>query len=166
MISNGMIRSKAPIGTIARCEPLVVVVKGKSLFGNAAETNARTTENLSSPGSSHPMNTRSRSSAEDRERVFMGWLEPGDDKFSVVRAFVSAALPKRLFPFTTTTNGSHRAMVPIGAFERIMPLDIMPTFLLRALVVSDLETAEQLGCLELHEEDLSICSFASPRARE
>ena len=63
---------------------------------------------------------------------------------------------------TTTTNGSHRAMVPIGMFERVMPLDIMPTFLLRSLLVSDIERSEELGCLELHEEDLALCSFVSP----
>ncbi len=99
---------------------------------------------------------------EDRERVFFGWLAPGEDKFSVVRAFVSALLPDRKYNFTTTTNGSHRAMVPIGTFERLMPLDIMPTFLLRSLLAKDLEQAERLGCLELHEEDLALCSFASP----
>ena len=43
-----------------------------------------------------------------------------------------------------------------------MPLDIMPTFLLRALIVDDLERAEALGCLELHEEDLGLCTFVSP----
>ena len=63
---------------------------------------------------------------------------------------------------TTTTNGSHRAMVPIGVFERVMPLDVMPTFLLRSLLVGDVERAEELGCLELHEEDLALCSFVSP----
>ena len=99
---------------------------------------------------------------EDRERIFFGWMSPGQDKFSTVRAFVSSLLPKRKFPMTTTTHGSHRAMVPIGVFERLMPLDIMPTFLLRSLLVGDLEQAEKLGCLELHEEDLALCSFASP----
>ena len=64
--------------------------------------------------------------------------------------------------FTTTTHGSHRAMVPIGMFERVMPLDMMPTFLLRALEADDLERAEQLGCLELDEEDLALCTFVSP----
>jgi Na+-transporting NADH:ubiquinone oxidoreductase subunit A len=62
---------------------------------------------------------------------------------------------------TTTTHGSHRAMVPIGSFERVMPLDIMPTFLLRALDVDDVENAEALGCLELGEEDLALCSFVA-----
>jgi Na+-transporting NADH:ubiquinone oxidoreductase subunit A len=53
-------------------------------------------------------------------------------------------------------------MVPIGSFEWVMPLDIMPTFLLRALLMGDLERAEALGCLELDEEDLALCSFVSP----
>ena len=53
-------------------------------------------------------------------------------------------------------------MVPIGMYERVMPLDILPTFLLRALIVGDLEEAEQLGCLELDEEDLALCTFVCP----
>ena len=53
-------------------------------------------------------------------------------------------------------------MVPIGLYERIFPLDILPTFLLRALLVGDLEKAEELGCLELDEEDLALCSFVCP----
>ena len=102
--------------------------------------------------------------AEDRERVFLGWLKPGGDKFSSIRAFAASWLggATKRFAMTTSTHGSHRAMVPIGMFERVMPLDILPTFLLRALLVGDLERAEQLGCLELIEEDLSLCSFVSP----
>ena len=53
-------------------------------------------------------------------------------------------------------------MVPIGMYERIMPLDLLPTFLLRSLVVGDIEKAEELGCLELAEEDLALCSFVCP----
>ena len=102
--------------------------------------------------------------AEDRERVFLGWLSPGFGKFSTIRAFASGllGLNKSKRDFTTTTNGSHRAMVPIGMFERVMPLDIMPTFLLRALSAGDLERAESLGCLELDEEDLALCTFVAP----
>lgn len=100
---------------------------------------------------------------EDRERVFLGWLRPGMDKFSVTRAFTAGLLgKKRGFDFTTTTHGSHRAMVPIGVFEKVMPLDIMPTFLLRALAVDDIDRCEALGCLELDEEDLSLCNFVAP----
>ena len=99
---------------------------------------------------------------ENREREFLGWLKPGGDIFSTTRAFVSALTPQKQYDFSTTTNGSHRAMVPIGMFEKVMPLDVMPTFLLRALVVDDVERAEALGALELVEEDLSLCSFVSP----
>ena len=70
--------------------------------------------------------------------------------------------PSKEYDFNTTTNGSHRAMVPIGMFEKVMPLDIMPTFLLRSLVVDDVGQAEKLGALELVEEDLALCSFVSP----
>ena len=100
--------------------------------------------------------------AEDRERKFLGWLSPGTNIYSTIGTFLSRWMPGKTFDFTTTTNGSHRAMVPIGMFERVMPLDIMPTFLLRSLLVGDVERAEELGCLELHEEDLALCSFLSP----
>jgi len=97
--------------------------------------------------------------AEDREQRFLGWVMPGADTYSTSRVYLSALMPGKKFGLTTTTNGSHRAMVPIGAFERVMPLDIMPTYLLRALVMDDLENAEALGCMELDEEDLALCSF-------
>ena len=100
--------------------------------------------------------------AEDRERVFLGWLGPGLKHFSTIGAYASKWLPKKEYALTTSTNGSHRAMVPIGMYERLMPLDVMPTFLLRSLLMNDLENAEKLGCLELHEEDLGLCSFVSP----
>lgn len=103
---------------------------------------------------------------EGRDRVFFGWLRPGFDQYSIVRAFAARWFgggdKKSNYEFTTDTNGSHRAMVPIGMFEKVMPLDIMPTFLLRSLVKDDIERAEQLGCLELDEEDLALCSFVSP----
>ncbi len=57
-------------------------------------------------------------------------------------------------------------MVPIGMYERVMPLDILPTFLLRSLLVGDVEKAEELGCLELDEEDLALCSFVCPGKME
>ncbi|CAG0909109.1 unnamed protein product, partial [Cyprideis torosa] len=63
------------------------------------------------------------------------------------------------YPMTTTQNGSHRAMVPLGTYEEVVPLDILPTQLLRALLVRDTDTAQQLGALELDEEDLSLCTF-------
>ena len=63
---------------------------------------------------------------------------------------------------TTDTNGSRRALMSIGTYERVMPMDIIATYLLRSLVVGDTEQAEALGALELDEEDLALCTFVCP----
>ena len=99
---------------------------------------------------------------EAGEREFLGWQGPGFQKFSIRRIFASAMTPGRPFSFTTTTGGSARSMVPIGMYEEVMPLDIIPTFLLRALATHDTEAAQQLGALELDEEDLALCTFVDP----
>jgi len=99
---------------------------------------------------------------EDREREFIGWLKPGGNKYSTTWAYLGGILAGKRFNFTTTTHGEHREMVPIGMYERVMPLDVMPTFLLRALLTRDLERAEKLGALELAPEDLGLCSFVCP----
>ncbi len=96
---------------------------------------------------------------EGRERQFLGWMMPGFDKFSVAKLFASSLFPGKKMPFTTAVNGSIRAMIPFGFYEDVMPMEIMPTFLLRAMMAGNIEKAEQLGCLELDEEDLALCTF-------
>ncbi|SCA57480.1 Na(+)-translocating NADH-quinone reductase subunit A [Candidatus Terasakiella magnetica] len=96
---------------------------------------------------------------EGRDREILGWLIPKFDKFSFARVNLSALTPSRLFNLTTNRNGSYRAMVPIGTYEAVVPLDVLPTQLLRALLVMDTDSAQALGALELDEEDLSLCSF-------
>ena len=103
---------------------------------------------------------------EERARTFLGWLTPGANSYSTVNTFVSKLVPGKKFGLGSSTNGSDRAMVPIGMYERVMPMDIMPTFLLRALLVNDIEGAQQLGCLELDEEDLALCTFVCPSKAE
>lgn len=98
---------------------------------------------------------------EGRERPMLHYLRPGADRFSVMPIYITKLMSK-LFDFTTSTNGSERAMVPVGAYERIMPLDVLPTQLLRALIVEDMESAIALGALEMDEEDLALCSFVCP----
>lgn len=99
---------------------------------------------------------------EGRERGFLEYVWPGKEKHSVANTFLSKLTPGKLMAFTTTTNGSPRGMVPIGSYEEVMPLDILPTQLLRSLIVGDTEVAQQLGCLELDEEDLALCTYACP----
>lgn len=99
---------------------------------------------------------------EGDEREFLGWQKPGFDKFSTTKVYASAMLPNQKYAFTTTTGGSERAMVPLGTYEKVMPLDILPTQLLRALIVRDTDQAQDLGVLELEEEDLALCTFVCP----
>lgn len=99
---------------------------------------------------------------EGREKKLFGWLAPGANMHSVTRAYLSHLNPKRLFNMTTSTNGSDRSMVPIGNYERIMPLDILPTLLLRDILSGDTDSAQSLGCLELDEEDLALCTYVCP----
>ncbi len=96
---------------------------------------------------------------EDRSREFLAWMLPGGDRYSQTRAYAGSVLHHGKFSLTTTQNGSPRAMVSTGAFESIMPLDILATPLLKALLVEDTDRAQELGCLELAEEDLALCSF-------
>ncbi|MDP6967654.1 MAG: Na(+)-translocating NADH-quinone reductase subunit A [Gammaproteobacteria bacterium] len=97
---------------------------------------------------------------EGKKREFFGWLTAGSNKHSLLNIYLSALKRSKKISFTTTTNGSARAMVPVGVFEDVMPLDILPTQLLRALVVGDIVAAQELGCLELEEADLALCTYA------
>jgi len=99
---------------------------------------------------------------EGREKELFGWVMPGKDKFSITRTTVGHFLKRKLFNFSTDTNGGERAMVPIGNYERVMPLDILPTILLRDLLAGDTDSAQALGCLELDEEDLALCTYVCP----
>ena len=99
---------------------------------------------------------------EDHERKLFGYIMPGMNKHSVFPTYISKWLGEKALRFTTTTNGSPRGMVPIGTYEEVMPLDILPTQLLRSLLVGDVENAISLGCLELDEDDVALCTYACP----
>ncbi|MDE0763082.1 MAG: Na(+)-translocating NADH-quinone reductase subunit A [Cellvibrionales bacterium] len=95
---------------------------------------------------------------EGRERHFLHYLRAGAESHSALPIFVSA-MSKKLQAMTSSTNGSERAMVPVGAYEAVTPLDILPTQLLRSLIVGDTEMAQKLGCLELDEEDVGLYTY-------
>jgi Na+-transporting NADH:ubiquinone oxidoreductase subunit A len=99
---------------------------------------------------------------EGRQREFMGWLSPGVNKHSNLGIYVSSFFGRKPLAMNTNTNGSERAMVPVGSYETVVPLDVLPTQLLRSLIVGDTDMAQALGCLELEEEDLALCSYVCP----
>jgi Na+-transporting NADH:ubiquinone oxidoreductase subunit A len=101
---------------------------------------------------------------EGRDRELFGWIVAGKDKYSAMNIYTSSKDRKdnRLFPLTTDKNGSNRAIVPVGVYETVMPLDILSTPLLKALVIGDTDQAQLLGGLELIEEDVSLFTFVDP----
>ncbi len=103
---------------------------------------------------------------QDMTRDLFGWLSPGPKKYSAFNVFLSALNRSKTYDFGTLQNGSPRAMVPLGHYESVMPMDILPTQMLRALIVGDTDSAQALGCLEMDEEDLALCSFICPSKNE
>ncbi|MBN1302488.1 MAG: Na(+)-translocating NADH-quinone reductase subunit A [Melioribacteraceae bacterium] len=100
--------------------------------------------------------------AENRERKFLGWLNPAGEIYSLKNIVFSKLIPNKKYSFSTALHGGKRAIVPSGSFEEVMPMDILPTYLVRALAVNDVEEAEKLGALELDEEDMSLLTFSCP----
>ena len=95
---------------------------------------------------------------EGREREFLHYLRPGINKHSALPLF-AGGLKKKLFNMTSSTNGSERAMVPVGGYENVTALDLLPVQLLRSLIVGDTEMAQKLGCLELDEDDVGLYTY-------
>jgi Na+-transporting NADH:ubiquinone oxidoreductase subunit A len=103
---------------------------------------------------------------EAGEREMFGYIAPGAEKFSVTNTVLGAFRRAHRFALSTSTNGSPRAMVPIGSYERVMPFDMLPTFLLRALIIRDDQRAVELGALELDEDDIALCTYVCPGKTE
>ena len=102
------------------------------------------------------------SEPNSKDREFMNWLTPGPRKFSKIPLFLSSLFPKKIFKFKALMNGSDRPIVPIGVYEEVLPLNMLPAMLLRNVVLMDTEKIQDLGGLELDEEDLSLCSYVCP----
>ena len=94
------------------------------------------------------------------KRSFMGWISPGFSKYSLSNAFLSKLLPYKSQELTTSMNGSKRAIIPIGVIEKVMPLNILPTMLIKSIIAGDIDNMEQLGIYECDPEDFALCSFA------
>ena len=100
--------------------------------------------------------------SDDIKREFIGMLNPGSSssRYSLTPVFLSFS--KILFPFTTSQNGNHRAVVPMNSWERVLPMDILPNELYRSILAEDIEEMENLGLIECDDEDFALCSFACP----
>ena len=97
---------------------------------------------------------------EDTKQRVLGWVNPSVNNYSFNNVHLSSLLARgKKFAFGSNLRGGRRAMVPIGSYERVIPLDVLPTQLLRALLTVDTDLSQKLGALELDEEDLALCTF-------
>jgi len=99
---------------------------------------------------------------EARGKKFLGWLALGFSLESVSASFISRFLPRRRFSIDSNRNGSVRAFVATGIYERLLPMDILPSFLLKSILAGDIEEMEKLGILEVTPEDFALCEYACP----
>ena len=93
---------------------------------------------------------------------FFGWIKPGINKFSFYKTFVSGLLPKKEYRLDTNFHGGERAFVMTGKYEQVVPMDIYPMQLLKAILAEDIDMMESLGIYEIAEEDFALCEYICP----
>lgn len=91
-----------------------------------------------------------------------GWAAPGAGKFSFYKTFLSSLLPQETYNFDTNLHGSERAFVVTGQYEKVLPMDIYPMQLFKAILAEDIDLMENLGIYEIAEEDVALCEFICP----
>jgi Na+-transporting NADH:ubiquinone oxidoreductase subunit A len=96
---------------------------------------------------------------EGDQPEFLGWALPGFGKLSLSRTYFSWLAPNRKYNLDTNTHGEERPFVMTGQYEQVLPMDIMPVYLLKAILAKDIERMEQLGIYEVAEEDFALCEF-------
>ena len=96
---------------------------------------------------------------EGDQPEFLGWLLPGFNKLSLSRTYFSWLMPKRVYNLDTNMHGEERPFVMTGQYDKVLPMNIYPVFLLKAIMARDVERMEQLGIYEVAEEDFALCEF-------
>ena len=96
---------------------------------------------------------------EGKEQEFLGWILPGTHKFSASKTFLSWLTPSKKFTLNANMHGEERAYVMTGEYEKVLPMDIYPTQLIKACMIEDIELMENLGIYEVSPDDLALCEF-------
>jgi Na+-transporting NADH:ubiquinone oxidoreductase subunit A len=92
----------------------------------------------------------------------LGWVAPNPDKFSISRTFFSFLLPKKKYRHTTNIRSGERPFVVTGLYEQVLPMDILPMQLVKAIMINDIDQMEQLGIYEVAPEDFALCEYVCP----
>lgn len=99
---------------------------------------------------------------EGNHYEFMGWFMPRFSKLSVSKTYFSWLFPGKRYNLDTNLNGGERPFVVTGLYEKYLPMDIYPTYLIKAILAEDIDKMENLGIYEVIEEDLALCEFVDP----
>ena len=99
---------------------------------------------------------------EGNKYEMLGWMMPRLNKFSVSHSYFSWLMPNKKYDLDTNLNGGVRAFVVTGLYDKYLPMDIYPMYLLKAILAGDIEKMENLGLYEVIEEDFALCEFVDP----
>ena len=99
---------------------------------------------------------------EGDQYEFFGWIKPGADKFSFSKTYLSKLFPRKSYDLDTNLHGGERAFVMTGQYEKVVPMDIYPMQLLKAILAEDIDMMENLGIYEIAEDDFALCEFICP----
>lgn len=96
---------------------------------------------------------------EGNTHEFLGWALPGFGKFSMSRSYFSWLCRKKQYRLDANMHGGHRAIVISGQYDKVLPMDVLPEQLFKAILTDDIDKMEQLGIYEVVEEDVALCEF-------
>jgi Na+-transporting NADH:ubiquinone oxidoreductase subunit A len=96
---------------------------------------------------------------EGDKHEFLGWLLPGFNKLSLSRTFFSWLNKDKVYDLDTNMHGEERNFVMSGEYEKVVPMNLLPVYLLKSIMARDIDRMEQLGIYEVIEEDLALCEF-------
>jgi len=103
---------------------------------------------------------------ENTDRACIGWLRPGLRNYSVTNLFLSRLMNNRGARLDTRMHGSPRVIIPFGNIESVLPMNILPTFLIKMIIARDIDEMEKLGIYECDPEDFALCSFVDASKME
>ena len=96
---------------------------------------------------------------EGNQEEFLGWLLPTYPRPSISKTLPAFLFPEKKYKVNTNMHGEDRAFVVTGEYEKVLPMDILPLYLIKACMAKDIENMEALGIYEVAEEDFALCEF-------
>lgn len=96
---------------------------------------------------------------EGNQEEFLGWLIPSYPRPSISKTLPAFLMPEKTYKVNTNMHGEDRAFVVTGEYEKVLPMDILPLYLIKACMSRDIENMEALGIYEVGEEDMALCEF-------